>query len=140
MLAGWGERLVAYLIDVIILGAILAPIRLSLAWMTWPWQPLMPGYMSWVHFFDLGPSSIIHFLYWMFSEGIYGKSIGKMVMKIKVCYSNGKPVDLAHAAIESVGKTFLLPIDLIIGWILYASKRQRLFNYISDTIIIKASL
>ena len=70
-------------------------------------------------------------------EGIYGQSIGKMAMKIKVTKLDGKPVDLKYAAIESIGKAFLLPIDCIIGWILYKDKNQRLLNYISETIVVK---
>ncbi len=137
-LAAWEERFVAWLIDIIILGAILTPIRWFTAWMLWPWEPWIPRFWGWISFIDWGPSSVIHFLYWMFLEGTYGQSIGKMVMKIKVTQSNGKPVDLTHAAIESVGKAFLLPIDCIIGWILYPTERQRLFNYISDTVIVRA--
>jgi len=44
---------------------------------------------------------------------------------------------MAQAAIESIGKAFLLPLDCIIGWILYPSRRQRLFNYLSDTIVVR---
>jgi len=138
-LADWGERFVAYLIDVIILGAILAPLKWFVAWMMWPWDPWIPRFMSWVPFIDLGPSSIVYFLYWTFTEGLYSQSVGKMIIKIRVTRSDGKPVDIAHAAIESLGKTFPLLIDCILGWILYLTRRQRLFNYISDTIIVKAS-
>ena len=70
-------------------------------------------------------------------DGIYGQSLGKMVMKIKVTKLDGKAVDLLSAAIESIGKAFLLPIDCIIGWILYGNKNQRLFNYISETIVVE---
>jgi len=73
----------------------------------------------------------------MLMEGSSGQSIGKKVMRIKVMQVNNKPVDLAHAAIESLGKAFLLPIDCIIGWLLYPIKRQRLFNYISETIVVR---
>jgi len=138
-LADWGVRFVAYLIDMVILGAIIAPLKWFVAWMIWPWEPWVPRFMSWIHFIDLGPSSVIYFLYWTFMEGGYGQSIGKMIMKIKVTRLNGEPIDMAHAAIESLGKAFLLPIDCIIGWILYPTKKQRLFNYISDTIIVKAT-
>ena len=69
-------------------------------------------------------------------EGIYGQSLGKMIMKIKVTKLDGRSVDLPHAAIESIGKAFLLPIDCIIGWLLYGDKNQRLFNYISETLVV----
>jgi uncharacterized RDD family membrane protein YckC len=58
-------------------------------------------------------------------------------MRIKVVKIDGAALNMADAAIESVGKTFLLPIDLLIGWILYPRKRQRIFNFITRTIVIK---
>ncbi|MDH5441035.1 MAG: RDD family protein [Candidatus Bathyarchaeota archaeon] len=72
-------------------------------------------------------------------EGIYGQSIGKIAMRIKVTQLNGRSTDIVHALLESLGKAFLLPIDCIIGWILYPGKKQRLFNYVSETIVVKAS-
>jgi hypothetical protein len=35
------------------------------------------------------------------------------------------------------GKAFLLPIDVVLGWIFTNNKRQRIFNRISNTIVIK---
>jgi hypothetical protein len=49
-------------------------------------------------------------------------------------------VDIKDALIESFGKAFLLPIDVIIGWIFTNDKRQRLFNRISNTIVIKSQI
>jgi TM2 domain-containing membrane protein YozV len=39
--------------------------------------------------------------------------------------------------LSSFGKSFLLPIDVIIGWILTNEKRQRVFNKLGDTLTIK---
>jgi hypothetical protein len=38
---------------------------------------------------------------------------------------------MGQAAVESVGKAFLLPLDCLLGWIL------RIFNYLSETIVIR---
>ncbi|MEM2110752.1 MAG: RDD family protein [Candidatus Bathyarchaeia archaeon] len=136
VLAGWGERFVALLMDVIILGAIILSIRWFLNLPEWTWTRMLPWYVRWVPFVDLGLSNIIHFIYWTFMEGIYGQSIGKMITRIQVTRVNGEPINVTHAAIESLGKAFLFLIDLIIGLIFYSRKRQRLFNYISNTIVI----
>jgi uncharacterized RDD family membrane protein YckC len=66
-------------------------------------------------------------------------NVGKMAMKIRVITLNGQPTDLAYIAIQSLGKAFVLPLDGIIGLILYPTKRQRRFNYISETLIVKKS-
>lgn len=49
----------------------------------------------------------------------------------------GKSIDTKSAALESLGKSFLLPIDVILGWLFTNNKRQRIFNKISNTIVIK---
>jgi uncharacterized RDD family membrane protein YckC len=128
-LADWGKRFIAWLIDMVILGFVLGP------WVS------LPGFvwlseLRWIPFVDFGTKNLLYFLYWMLMDGIFGQSIGKMIMKIKVTKLDGKPIDLLHAAIESVGKAFLLPLDCIIGWFVYEKKRQRLFNYLSETIVI----
>ena len=137
-LAGWGERFIAWVIDMIILGAILAPIKffVLIAWPSFIWAP---DFLRWIPFIDFGLDNVIYFLYWTLMEGSHGQSIGKKVMRIRVTQINNKHVDLVHSAIESLGKAFLLPLDCIIGWILYPIKRQRLFNYISETIIVRVS-
>jgi uncharacterized RDD family membrane protein YckC len=137
-LAYWGERFVAWLIDIIILSIAVWLLRFFV-WAAWPgyaWAPVVP---RWIPFVDFGTSNLVYFLYWMLSEGMYGQSIGKSIMRIKVTRLDGRPLNMAQAAVESVGKAFLLPIDLIIGWILYLSRRQRLFNHISGTMVAKAS-
>lgn len=75
----------------------------------------MPVLPVWIPFVDFGLSNIVYFLYWTLMEGSYGRSIGKMVMRIKVVRVRGEPMDLAHAALESLGKAFVLPLDCILG-------------------------
>jgi uncharacterized RDD family membrane protein YckC len=137
-LASWGTRFIAWLIDIIILGIILGSIKL-LALITWPSFVWAPSSLRWIPFIDFGLDNVIYFLYWMFMEGIYGQSIGKMIMRLTVTRLNGEPVSMVQSAIESIGKAFLLPIDCIIGWILYPRQRQRLFNFLSETMVVRSS-
>lgn len=137
-LASWGERFIAWLIDSIIIGIFISVIKFFV-WRAWPSFVWAPDFLRWVPFVDIGMDNIIFFLYWVFMDGITGQSIGKSVMRIKVIMLNDNPADLVHVAISSFGKAFLLPLDCIIGWFLYQQKRQRLFNYISETIIVKIS-
>jgi uncharacterized RDD family membrane protein YckC len=131
-LAFWGERFVAWLIDVVLIGVILVIIGLA-------GQPftLLPSWPSWIPFFHFNLNGVAYFLYWTLMEGAYGQSFGKMVMRIKVTRLDGSPVGMGNAALESIGKAFVLPLDLLLGWILYPRRRQRIFNYISETIVTK---
>ena len=82
-------------------------------------------------------SSLAFFGYWTYFEHTSGQSIGKRFLNIKTTDIYGKSVDTKNAALESFGKSFLLPIDVILGWLFTNSKRQRIFNKLSDTIVIK---
>ncbi len=135
--ASWGDRIIAWIIDMIALGIIITPVKLLIA-AAWPSFIWAPDFLRWIPFVDVGMDQIIYFFYWTFLEGTNGQSLGKMIMRIKVTQLNGEPVEISHAAIASIGKAFLLPIDLLLGWILYPGQKQRLFNYLSETIIIKS--
>jgi uncharacterized RDD family membrane protein YckC len=97
----------------------------------------LPSGLDWIPFFNFGLSGIVNFLYWMLMDGAYGQSFGKMIMRVKVTRVDGSRLNMANAALESVGKAFLLPLDCLLGWILYPRRRQRVFNYISETIVVK---
>jgi len=133
-MALWGERFVAWLIDVLIIGAVTGLLGLVT---TFSFQSTMFGWPGWIPFFNFNPNGVVLFLYWMFMESRYGQSFGKMVMRIRVTRLDGSRMGIGSAALESVGKAFLLPLDLLIGYFLYPGKKQRIFNYISETIVTK---
>jgi uncharacterized RDD family membrane protein YckC len=146
VLANWIDRFIAWLIDFIIvsigLGIIFAVISL-------------PFWIAFSHWFDgstymnmasrnIGPpwlpyiiSSIVFMAYWTYFESTTGQSIGKRVLHLRTTDLDGKSIDLKIAAIESLGKAFLLPIDVLLGWIFTNDKRQRMFNRVSDSIVVK---
>jgi uncharacterized RDD family membrane protein YckC len=135
VLATWGERLVAYIIDVVLLGIVVG-------WFSLPgfrWMPHMWGltFPNWIPFVDFGFRNVVYFLYWMFLEQVYGQSVGKMAMKIKVADLDGRQVSMQQAAVQGIGKAFLLPLDCLLGWFLYPARQQRLFNYLSETVVLK---
>jgi len=136
VLAFWWERFFAWLIDVVIIGIASSIINL-IAGLS---LTAIPGWPSWIPLFSFNLNGVLLFLYWMLMEGStsQGQSFGKMVLRIRVVRLDGAPINIGDAAVESVGKAFILPIDLLIGWILYPRKRQRLFNYLSRTIVVRA--
>jgi uncharacterized RDD family membrane protein YckC len=135
-LAFWGERFVAWLIDAIIIGLIVGFLGLFafLAGGSFSWWS---GWPNWVPFFNFNVGGVIYFLYWFLMDGSYGQSLGKMVMHLRVVRVQGGRINMVQSAIESIGKAFLLPIDIIVGWILYPRSRQRLFNNLSETIVVR---
>ena len=137
VLAKWSDRFFAWLIDFIIVNAVLW--ALFAAASVPFWADGRPD-----HWFDngMGPAgwavtSLVFFGYWIYFESSTGQSLGKMALKIKTTDPYGKKADVKNIAIESFGKAFLLPLDVILGWIFTNEKRQRIFARAGNTVVIK---
>ncbi|MCW4046802.1 MAG: RDD family protein [Candidatus Bathyarchaeota archaeon] len=140
-LAYWWERFAAWLIDVVIVAFALAIVSLFTFLLGQPLNAFTTfGAPWWVTIFvSFSVDSIILFVYWTFMDGAYGQSFGKMVMRIQLARLDGSRVDMGRAAISSVGKSFFLFWDVLLGWFLYPRRRQRVFNYLSETVVTKVT-
>src|ERR687897_2203882 len=137
-LASWGDRFLAWLVDFTLVSIGLA---ILFALVSIPFWFNYYGNMDRV-FRDTGPlpyiiSSLGFLAYWTYFESTTGQSIGKRLLRIKTTDLIGGKIDTKSAIIESFGKAFLLPIDVVLGWIFTNNKRQRIFNRITNTIVIK---
>ena len=83
------------------------------------------------------PTSVMFFSYWIILEYKTGQTIGKKMFNLKITNSQGEKPSLMGVVISSFGKSFILPIDMILGFIITNDKRQRIFNKLGDTLIIK---
>jgi uncharacterized RDD family membrane protein YckC len=135
-LAGWGDRILAYIIDMILAGIVLGIIKAVVFLPSYFVGGMMgvPSYVPWSNF---GFDNLFWFAYFLFMDLTYGQSIGKMVLKIKTTNMNGGPIELSQAAIEAFGKAFLLPLDVILGWVFTNQRNQRIFTYLAKTIVVK---
>ena len=135
-IARWSDRFFAWLIDyVIIIGAAFAVFFAFFS--TTLFELNIDGDYMYSHTFDYASISIVFFLYWLILESKKGQSIGKMALNLKITNLNGEACDFKSIAISSFGKAFLLPIDVILGRIFTNQKRQRIFNRLGKTIVIK---
>lgn len=134
VIARWFDRFIAWLIDFIIISTISFAIFASIFGTTnleWNEDTIFSESTTYI------PASFLFFAYWVISEYKGGQSIGKKILHLKVVNINGSPTPLLGAIVSSFGKSFLLPIDMILGLIFTNQKRQRIFNKIGDTIVIK---
>ncbi len=137
VLAGWGERFVAWLIDFIIVNTVLWAIFAAASIPFWfdgapdRWFSRPDGLVRWAF------TSLVFFAYWIYFETTSGQSLGKMALRIKTTDLAGNKLEVRSAAIQSFGKAFLLPIDVILGWIFTNDKRQRIFSRAGNTIVVK---
>jgi uncharacterized RDD family membrane protein YckC len=138
-LARWSARFWAWIVDIILVLLFLE---------------IVNGVL--VNFFDVFPywdifhlnplvlsiGTFIFFFYWTIMEGYQGRgqSIGKMVMNLRVVNRDGTRINYVTAAVESAGKSFfpILIFDCLIGWLAMPGTQLRVFNRISNTIVIKS--
>jgi len=135
-LAKWSTRFWAWLID---FGMIILFLNIVRGIVAPVWD--IPLYLDIRHWdpFEFGFQTLFFFLYWTLMEGFQGRgqSIGKMVMNLKVVSRDGTRIHYGAAAIESFGKAFILPLDCLIGWLAMPGTKLRMFNRLSNTVVIK---
>lgn len=81
--------------------------------------------------------SLIFFTYWTYFLSLDRPVDRKKITKNKEDNHNGRPLGQhkRDAAIQSFGKAFLLPFDVLLGWIFTNEKRQRLLSRAANTIV-----
>lgn len=145
-LSDLGSRIVAGLVDYIIIGIIaavlffvaFAPFFAAPAWMmgglgaAWEWGWF--GGMFGLQFF-------LWLIYFTYFEGTSGQTLGKKLAHIKVVKEDGSRCDVGSALVRSLLRIVdSLPAIYILGIILIAAtdKKQRLGDMLAKTIVIKA--
>ena len=151
VLAKWSTRFWAWLVDAIIVNVALGVVFGILSMPMWLYGFANPRMMmsspmygnDWFNGlwgpFSFAINSLVFFLYWTYMESRHnGQSIGKMLLHIRTTDLEGKPADVKSIAISSFGKSFILVLDVLLGWIFTNEKRQRLLSRAANTIVIKA--
>lgn len=134
ILAKWTDRFLAWLIDFIIISSVSTLIIFAL-FGTIYYEMNDDGF--WAENTQYIPTSILFFVYWVILEYKTGQTLGKKALNLKVMGVNGFKPDLKGILLSSLGKSFLLPIDVILGVLLTNEKRQRIFNKLGDTVVVK---
>jgi uncharacterized RDD family membrane protein YckC len=141
---GW-PRFWAWLIDILITGAIASTFSSILFFATSDWSWWSFGIWSpFQWFFSLGPSSIVFFVYTVAMEHYYGQTLGKMALNLEiVSEATGDRPILQDIIISAIGKSFFLPIDVILGLIVKDQTQvpdlnQRLTQKWARTVVIQS--
>jgi uncharacterized RDD family membrane protein YckC len=93
-----------------------------------------------IHAYDLVThySHIFFAAYIVFTvlDAYKGQTLGRYIMGIRVVKENGRRLDLVEASIRNIGKVFLLPIDLLVGILLYSRRGYiKFFDYYTNCTI-----
>lgn len=131
-IARWADRFFAWIIDIAIVIIVMGIIGGMLAGNI-AGDEITSDDITWEYLIG----NVIFFAYWVVFEYIWGQSIGKRILNLRVISTDGHMPGLKEIMTSSFGKAFLLPIDIILGLIFTNKDRQRAFNKLSNTIVIK---
>ena len=132
ILAKWKDRFLAWLVDFIIISMISTSIFfISFQYLDYNFENFISNDGMYI------PTSVMFLLYWIILEYKTGQTVGKRMFNLKIVNNLGDRPSLIGVIISSFGKSFILPIDIILGWIITNEKRQRIFNKLGNTLIIK---
>jgi len=130
-LSSFRKRTVAFLIDFLLAFAIFFA------------QPFATAPSQWrldVFFSDVTRNLLFLILFWIYLtllEGFAGQSLGKLILGIKVVTVDGKKPFYDHVAVRNLGKVFLLPVDLLVGYLKLKDARfMRYFDKFAGTTVV----
>lgn len=135
----WISRLFAYLIDSIIVGVSTFLVGWILMFPLIIDTLLRGGWSTWRGAFGLPFSlGVVQVFYFTLVEGIYGTSIGKQILVLKVVDTDGNPPSLPKAIVRNISKVYwaLLLFDVFIGLLSRADPRQRYTEQIAGTRVV----
>jgi len=132
ILAKWKDRFFAWVVDFVIISILSTSIFfLTFLYLNHNFEDFVTNDGMYI------PTSVMFFSYWIILEYKTGQTIGKKMFNLKITNNLGEKPSLVGVILSSFGKSFILPIDIIFGWILTNEKRQRIFNKLGNTLIIK---
>jgi uncharacterized RDD family membrane protein YckC len=123
----WVKRVIAILIDSIIVGIATAILSLLTG---------ASGIFNWLALsFVMG---LIYVLYFTITESIYGYTMGKRLVNLKVIKTNGKKPTLESAFVRNISKihVLLLLVDTLGGFFTSKDTHQRYIDQIANTTVI----
>jgi uncharacterized RDD family membrane protein YckC len=120
----WARRLIAIIIDSVIVSVVLAIIAAIVA-IPFPvgfgfpttTSALTVWWAGWWGFWFGGAIGLVLFVYFFFAEGLYGRTIGKEIMGLRVERVDGKPMDFRSSLFRNISKIYwvLLLLDVLVG-------------------------
>ncbi len=125
--ASFARRAYAFLIDASLMLGVTLLLAVPEVFAGWAALPIT---LSMVPFVTLG----LLYLYSTLLEGFNGQTLGKRAVGLKVIRLDGKTLNYEYSAVRNFGKTFLLPLDLLIG--LRHDKFLRYFDKFAGTTVI----
>lgn len=122
----WIRRLLAFIIDGIIVILIFLVFAIPMAFLGWAW---------WLSFSFGG---LLWFVYSMLLEATVGGTVGKKLFALRVVAID-RNLDFVHALVRNLSKIIpgVILIDLVVGAVMHGDPRQRLFDRLARTTVTR---
>lgn len=136
-LTQWIYRVIAYIIDSIIIGIPAAIIYFIVILASVAADPFIVVYGGWLLLpFVFG---IIQFLYFMILDTAWGGTIGKRLLGLQVQMVNGGKIPYDKSFIRNISKIYglFLFLDWLIGVVTAGDKRQKFTDRYAGTIVVQ---
>jgi uncharacterized RDD family membrane protein YckC len=138
--ADFGERLIATIVDSIILAVLFGFSFIVLVFINASVIQSILNYTATltIIFFIFGMPILFLGYHAYFESSRHGGSPGKILLKIRVTDMRGRPITFSHSMGRNAGK-FLSQIIFYIGYlmVLWSPKRQALHDNIANTLVIR---
>jgi uncharacterized RDD family membrane protein YckC len=135
----WGERLVAFIIDAVIVGVIAIVLAIFIAIpLFFVGAAIAPVAFIFGGFALFG--GVIFVLYFAVMESTSGASIGKKIFKLKVVSRTYSTPTFGEAFIRNLSKIYwlLLLLDVIVGLAISKGYQQKYSDSIMGTSVVRA--
>jgi uncharacterized RDD family membrane protein YckC len=130
----WIKRVIAIVIDSIIVGFAATVLSIAVLFLLFLANPFW--FFNWLSFpFAMG---LIYVLYFTIADSIYGGTIGKMVVGLKVTIVDGGRPSLERSFIRNISKIYwvLLILDVIGGFFIAKDPHQKYSDHIAHTTVV----
>ena len=133
----WAWRLVAFIVDAIIVGLVLAILTALIAL-----PALFTGGIGFFSFFFGGIAflwGIIFVLYFAVMESTSGASLGKKLLGLKVVSKTGSNPTLGEAFVRDISKIYwlLLLLDVIVGLAVSKGYQEKYSDHLMGTKVVR---
>ncbi len=134
----WLRRVLAFIIDSIIVGAVVSLLVLGAVV---PSVFLGGGFPVLWGFWFGGIVPLVILAYFILAEAIYARTIGKQIMGLRVVRKDGKPIDLGTSFLRNISKIFwvLLLLDVVAGLAMRGETSQKYSDRYVGTVVQSSS-
>jgi uncharacterized RDD family membrane protein YckC len=136
-LAGMGDRAIAAVLDSVVIAFLMVAVGM---WAAAHWGGITPSGFELrgiAAFFTFSSVSILWFLYYWMFEGLFGTTLGKLVMNLRVVRVDGSKIDLRKSLIRNLLRLIDAIGVYLVGFLVavLSQKRQRLGDHAAGTIV-----